>query len=535
MAKVAPINGPDAPSPDEENLLSIATVDAGGNQMEKNSAEAAGQATKSSQGGASRRASVPAGTGLVRTLTARTAAWDVGKGYDDWLPPPESFKMWRCAVTAAEHGAQQFVIMCGMVAPSLLVVWCVSFLVEAATESWQLQHLQVQDSNPIIAGIIGEPFHALSPELLYGTFVVLGFFCPVFCCQTKLFGHLYLLYGARVFHVLKISIPISTGILVCVTLSGPVVMHATGDRVPRIVWMSFIFVLLFGGYYLCGRKAGQILDQPTLKWRFARPGIFANIMLYVYAVFFPFAFFSTDLLAIKMGLAIVFHPLVEQVVSTLFAHSAAHLRENNPNTAFYQSFHFSSLFALYGNFLLVNFDQAWHSILAYSLLKTVKIVQKVMSKEVSYAFFRMGGLPHDTVKDFMGSLRFQRNRCDVINVGILVETGCIVTAAFITWAMRFNRASDATQDAGDLGSYTPIQEICVTLSIQLAVAFFCDWIADVCLVWRGTPWGPAWVTMDSRWILKCAWIFFASVVMFLFYFYPFLSSRMCTRFSCHMQ
>mmetsp|Transcript_23747 Transcript_23747/g.55242 ORF Transcript_23747/g.55242 Transcript_23747/m.55242 type:complete len:105 (+) Transcript_23747:1475-1789(+) len=99
--------------------------------------------------------------------------------------------------------------------------------------------------------------------------------------------------------------------------------------------------------------------------------------------------------------------------------------------------------------------------------------------------------------------------------------------------MRFNKALLGEFHIGDeLGTYATFAEIFSTLAIQLAIACVCDLIADIILNYRRTPWHYAWSTMDRKWVFKCSWIYFASTAMFLFYFYPFLTSRMCTKLSC---
>lgn len=56
----------------------------------------------------------------------------------------------------------------------------------------------------------------------------------------------------------------------------------------------------------------QILGFPGFTLLYFRASFVANVLLYLYAVFFPFWFFGTTSVGAKLFLAIGFHPVRPQ-------------------------------------------------------------------------------------------------------------------------------------------------------------------------------------------------------------------------------
>jgi len=451
--------------------------------------------------------------------TPISAQEDLGRGYDDWIKMPPLTPSER-PLAILKHKCKQYFVVLLLTVPSVILCYLFSLLVEAAVKHWNSKYIAPLQSNPIIAGMIGEPFHELSPGLIYGTFTVLVVLCPYLCCLMKMFGHLLFMYGRQLLPVWR------TAFLWCSLMGGgnmmaAIIMQASGAHVPRIAWMGMIFVALFSGLFFCARQAGRILDYPGLTWLYFRAGFTANVLLYVYAVLFPFWFFATQELGVKLFLAIGFHPMVEYVVAFMLQHTATQLRHNDPATSISPGFHYNLLFALYGSFLLVNFEQAWQNILGFTLLRAWSVFSKVFAQELTYfTYLACCKTPEETAK-ILSSVRFKRYRNDIINCGLLIESVAICVAGAVTFLFKFNKYSDGHREEA-----TGLVETLSVVGLQLLIGVLCDALADAGLAYRGSPWHNAWQTQMPYAIPKFAFISFVSVGMFLFYFYPFLASRM---------
>lgn len=445
---------------------------------------------------------------------------DEGKGYENWLLA-DPLEGWQIAIVTARILVEKVLICAISCVPAGVFCWLFSMLVKEAVQQWRTHGVTPLQKNPFIAGMVGEPFHELSPSLIYSTFIALQLLCPILCCQTKMVGQLVMMHGKRALPVWRTSIAAGLAIVV-LHLMAAVIMHATGKHIPRIGWMSVIFVNLFAGLFYCAREASRLINFPGFTFLFFRAAFVSNVLLYLYAVFYPFWFFGTDSLVVKGFLAICVTPSIEYGVYFLHQHTAIHYRHNVPNKAVYPCVHYSTLFALYGNFLLVSFPEPWQNLVSLTLVRLFGVFCQVFAQELTYMTYRIVMcMPKEDVVELLRTLRFKAFKHNMINLQTIHRCFATVVAGLVTYYFRF----DISAPGSDHPKVPSTGWTAAIVFIQIGITLGCAYVTDCALAWRKTKWHSAWQQRDELSFAKLAWIYLASAGMFLFYFYPFLAQR----------
>lgn len=407
--------------------------------------------------------------------------------------------------------------------PSISLMLLFGELLAVNVDDWRGSNSTIMSSNPVVAGVIGEPFHKLASKNLWITFTELFVLCPLICCLTKTVVHngLYFGLGAIRPHIwvpVLVLSAMGAGLFLCALY-----MHLAGRAVPRIAWMGLVFVGLFLSAFLFARRLERFaVAMQGWGVHFFLQTIVPNVIIFMYTVFIPFWFFGTSSLPLRLFLAALLHPVFELTIQLFLFHKAIDAAKTRPNALSYPLMHYASLIRMFGNFLLISFNSKANTTAAMLINVALLSLGRFFQTELLFLIYvRICRMDRKEAIARVTSANYRHVQADFVNGTSLVEICTTLVAGALAYAAKFdNGHNDPPIDALSL------EQIATNVCIHFAIVFPIDALSDALAARKGVPWSGAWLHRPRNYMLATAWIVFAASNMFFFYFFPFLANSM---------
>ena len=393
----------------------------------------------------------------------------------------------------------------------IAIMFAFSFTFLATVKMWRDNGHVIISDNPVWAAIHGEPFHELSTWLIVQNVLWLVVVCPVFCCTFKLAGHLYFIYGANLRGLLRNAF-VWVGSMGIMQFACFATMAAGGVRVPRLVWMSLIFVFLFLGAWVAGGHVGKEMKDPSVRKYFFRHTVVTNVICYSYSIIGPWLFYRSGR-AVQLAMLLGLHPLMEYTFFFMFLTDSTKLSSAHTRMLWVMCLHYTNILRLFETFLMLTFDDTTNTVLSIVASKLVQTALRVYSTGVyRLVHTRVLRRPKVDWDTFFGEKRFVSFSLDYDRAVFIADIACIVISSFCNLMLRFRGQTDA-----------------LDVFFRMITALLVDVAKDVTVLYvllqLGADWFHAFQTRADQYFKAVLCVVNASAVMFLFYMYSFLAAN----------
>jgi len=394
----------------------------------------------------------------------------------------------------------------------VFIFWLFSFTFLPTVRSWRADGHTIISDNPIEAAVFGEPFHALSASLVVQNVVWLVFVCPVMCCLFKLCGHLYFIYEPRHMKDVLRNGGAWVGCMAIMQFACFATMAAGKVRVPRLVWMSLIFVFLFVGAWVGSGVVSREFKDPSARKYFVRHTIIANVVCYVYSIVGPWLFYRSGR-AVQLAMLLGLHPLMEYTFFFMFLTDSTRMTSAKNRMLWVMCLHYTNILRLFETFLMLTFDDATNTVLSLVCSKTLQVILRIYSNGIyRLVHTRVLRRKHLDWGTFFGEKRFVSFSLDYDRAVFIADVACIVVSSGCNYILRFRGQTDAGEVAW-----------------RMLGAILIDMVKDVVVLYvllqLGADWFHAFQTRAKRYTHAVILAVNASAVMFLFYMYSFLAAN----------